>query len=77
MQDTSSPSLKILEPVIFKQYKRIGASNKVQLGDKLLDVSDDFRLYITTKLNNPDFGSEISSKTLLLNFVITQEGLED
>jgi len=36
-----------------------------------------FRLYITTKLRNPHYLPDISVKVVLLNFMITPNGLED
>jgi dynein heavy chain, axonemal len=37
----------------------------------------DFRFYITTKLRNPHYLPEVSTKVTLLNFMITFEGLSD
>lgn len=36
-----------------------------------------FRFYITTKLKNPHYLPEIAVKVVLLNFMITPNGLED
>ncbi|CAL1288615.1 unnamed protein product, partial [Larinioides sclopetarius] len=49
----------------------------VQLGDSSIEFNKDFRLYITTKLRNPHYLPEISTKVSLINFMITPEGLED
>ncbi len=46
-------------------------------GDNVIEYSSDFRLYITTKLRNPHYLPELSTKVTLLNFMITPEGLED
>ena len=47
------------------------------VGDNVIEYSSDFRLYITTKLRNPHYLPELSTKVTLLNFMITPEGLED
>ncbi len=47
------------------------------IGDNVIEYSSDFRLYITTKLRNPHYLPELSTKVTLLNFMITPEGLED
>lgn len=43
----------------------------------IIEHSDNFRFYITTKLRNPHYLPEISVKVTLLNFMITPEGLQD
>ena len=49
----------------------------IKLGDNSIEYSSDFRLYFTTKLRNPHYLPELSTKVTLLNFMITPEGLED
>lgn len=49
----------------------------IRLGDLIVEFNPNFRFYITTKLRNPHYLPEISTKVLLLNFMITLEGLED
>lgn len=44
---------------------------------EVLTYSEDFRFYITTKLRNPHYLPELSTKVTLLNFMITQAGLQD
>jgi dynein heavy chain len=34
-----------------------------------------FKLYITTKMQNPHYQPEICIKTTILNFMVTEEGL--
>ena len=54
-----------------------GGVNIMKLGDKEVEYNPDFRFYITTKLRNPHYLPELSTKVSLLNFMITPEGLED
>lgn len=56
---------------------KTGTIDMVQLGDTSVEFNKDFRLYITTKLRNPHYLPEISTKISLINFMITPEGLED
>jgi len=49
----------------------------IKLGENVIEYSDDFRFYMTTKLPNPHYLPEVSTKVNLLNFMITVEGLED
>jgi len=72
--DELDPSL---ESVLLKQtFKQAGAIC-IKLGENILEYSEDFRFYITTKLPNPHYMPETSTKVTLLNFMITPEGLED
>jgi len=56
---------------------RSGGFTKIKFGDKLINYSEDFKLYITTKLPRPHFSPEVSVMVTLLNFRVTREGLED
>lgn len=47
------------------------------LGDKEIDVDDNFRMYLTTKLSNPTLDPSIYAKALVINYAITIDGLEN
>ena len=49
----------------------------IKIGDNIIDYSKNFKLYFTSKLRNPIYTPEISTRVTLLNFTITKEGLED
>ncbi|KAG7196964.1 hypothetical protein KM043_000229 [Ampulex compressa] len=67
----------VLEPVLLKQtFKQAGALC-IKFGDAVIEYHANFRLYITTKLRNPHYLPEIAIRVTLLNFMITQSGLED
>ncbi|KAK7490596.1 hypothetical protein BaRGS_00018199, partial [Batillaria attramentaria] len=66
-----------LEPLLLKQTFKQSGVDMIRLGDAVIEYSFDFRFYITTKLRNPHYLPEISTKVSLLNFMITPEGLED
>lgn len=40
-------------------------------------MSDDFKLYLTTKLANPKYTPEIMGKTMVINYTVTLTGLRD
>eukprot|EP00764_Aduncisulcus_paluster_P008088 gnl/Carplike_NY0171/2637_a3544_383.p1 GENE.gnl/Carplike_NY0171/2637_a3544_383~~gnl/Carplike_NY0171/2637_a3544_383.p1 ORF type:complete len:1624 (-),score=590.72 gnl/Carplike_NY0171/2637_a3544_383:137-4699(-) len=70
------PALEpILQQQVFKQKGSGGLS--IKLGDQTIPYNTNFRLYITTKLPNPVYAPELCVKVTLLNFAITQRGLED
>ena len=66
-----------LDPVLNHDHFKQGGSLMVRLGDNVVDWHPDFRLYITTKLRNPHYTPEVCTKVLLLNFMITPDGLQD
>lgn len=39
-------------------------------------MSAEFRLYLTTKLPNPSYTPEISTKAMIINFAVKMSGLE-
>jgi dynein heavy chain len=63
----------LLENVLLKRV--IGGA--IKLGDATVEYNSGFRLYITTSLRNPHYPPETCVKVNLLNFMATQEGLED
>ncbi|XP_015178312.1 PREDICTED: dynein heavy chain 7, axonemal, partial [Polistes dominula] len=66
-----------LEPLLLKQTFKSGGAICIKVGDSIIEYSDNFRFYITTKLRNPHYLPEVIVKVTLLNFMITPIGLED
>jgi dynein heavy chain len=66
-----------IEPLLLKQTFKQGGVMCIRLGDSTIEYSKDFRFYITTKLPNPHYLPETAVKVTLLNFMITQDGLQD
>jgi dynein heavy chain len=66
-----------LEPILLKQVFKKSNVSVIKFGDGEIEYSDRFRFYVTTKLRNPHYLPEVSTKVCLLNFMITPEGLED
>ncbi|XP_050636999.1 dynein axonemal heavy chain 1 [Macaca thibetana thibetana] len=66
-----------LEPVLLKQTYKQQGNTVLKLGDTVIPYHEDFRMYITTKLPNPHYTPEISTKLTLINFTLSPSGLED
>ncbi|XP_018800561.1 PREDICTED: dynein heavy chain 6, axonemal [Bactrocera latifrons] len=49
----------------------------LKLGDVVIDYDPHFKLYMTTKLANPHYLPEICINVTLVNFLVTESGLED
>ena len=43
----------------------------IKLGDSVIPYHDDFKFYITTKLPNPHYTPEVSTKVTLMNFTLS------
>ena len=47
------------------------------MGDKELTLDPKFNLFLHTKLSNPHYPPEIQAEATLINFTVTEAGLED
>ncbi|XP_052086994.1 dynein axonemal heavy chain 1-like isoform X4 [Mytilus californianus] len=66
-----------LEPILLKQTFKQQGSLVIKLGDAIIPYHQDFKFYITTKLPNPHYTPEVSTKVTLVNFTLSPSGLED
>lgn len=66
-----------LDNILDRNYIRMGTLYKVLIGDKEIDINGGFRLYLTTKLSNPNYSPEVSARTSVIDFAVTMKGLED
>ncbi|KAF0775909.1 hypothetical protein AaE_000392, partial [Aphanomyces astaci] len=76
MQDIQEELDPSLEPILNKSIVKVGNREVLRIGDKELDYNRDFRFYLTTKLHNPHYTPEVSTKTTIVNFVVKEQGLE-
>jgi dynein heavy chain len=67
----------MFDPVLLKNVVSKGRSKFILLGDKAVTFDPGFRFYLLTKLGNPTFSPELSAKTTIIDFSVTQKGLED
>lgn len=67
----------MLDPLLSKQIEKKSNELLIKFGDKLITYSNDFKFYITTKMPAPHYSPEVCVKVTILNFMVTQEGLQD
>lgn len=75
IENTKEEIDSILDPVLSKQIFKMGGVLSIKIGDNIFDYSKNFKLYFTSKLRNPHFTPEISTRVTILNYTITKEGL--
>eukprot|EP01041_Mallomonas_annulata_P002980 gene2980-5847_t len=67
----------ILIPILEKQIIIRAKSKYISISGKMCDFVDDFRLYMCTRLPNPHFSPEDQSRCTIVDFTVTQKGLEE
>lgn len=67
----------ILDPLLSRQFVKKGKQLTVKLGSEDVDLSPAFQLYLQTKLSNPHYKPETAAQCTIINFIVTEAGLED
>jgi dynein heavy chain len=66
----------MLDPILEKQIIVKGRAKLIKISDTDCDYDDQFRLYMTSRLSNPHFSPELAAKATIIDFTVTQGGLE-
>ena len=67
----------VIQPVYSRAVIRKGKTKYIKMGDNELVLHPDFNLFLHTKLSNPHYPPEIQAECTLINFTVTESGLED
>jgi len=67
----------VLQPVVSRNTIKRGNKRLVKLGDKEITLHANFRFFMQTKLSNPHYPPEVQAETTVINFTVTEDGLED
>lgn len=67
----------VIQPVYARAIIKKGKSSYIKMGDKELSLDPAFKLIFQTKLSNPHYPPEIQAECTLINFTVTEKGLED
>ncbi|XP_062957128.1 dynein axonemal heavy chain 11 [Cynocephalus volans] len=64
----------VLDPLLGRNTIKKG--KYIRIGNKECEFNNNFRLILHTKLANPHYKPELQAQTTLLNFTVTEDGLE-
>ncbi|KJP89460.1 hypothetical protein AK88_00903 [Plasmodium fragile] len=67
----------ILDSVLEKQIIKKGKKNYILIENNLINFDENFNLFMTTNLPNPNYSPEIYAKCCVIDFTVTVKGLED
>jgi len=68
----------LIDPIMEKNYIIKGGRKYVRIGSEDVDINEkDFRLFLTTKLPNPNYSPEVMGKASCINYTVTLNGLKD
>lgn len=67
----------LLDPLLSKQFVKKGKNLQVKIGSEDIEIMSSFKLYLQTKLINPHYKPETAAQCTIINFIVTESGLED
>lgn len=67
----------LLEPLLSRSITQKGKHFYINLGGDQIDYNTNFKLFLNCKLTNPHFKPEIAAQCTIINFIVTEGGLED
>ena len=67
----------VLDPLLSRQFVKKGKFFTVKLGSEDVEINSCFKLYLQTKLYNPHYKPETAAQCTIINFIVTESGLED
>ncbi|KXS19215.1 hypothetical protein M427DRAFT_507867 [Gonapodya prolifera JEL478] len=67
----------MLNPILNKAITKQGGRLLIKLGEKEVEYNPEFQLYLTTPISNPQYTPEIFAKAAVINFAVSERGLED
>jgi dynein heavy chain len=77
LQDVGENIDPTLDNVLQKSLIQHGRRWAVKFGQNEIEYNTKFRLFITTRLPNPHYTPEISTKVNVVNFIVVETGLEE
>ncbi|TWW60421.1 Dynein heavy chain 10, axonemal [Takifugu flavidus] len=76
-QDVDEYIDPVIDSVLEKNVKGAEGRQVIVLGDKEVEYDPNFKLYLNTKLANPKYSPSVFGKSMVINYTVTLNGLED
>jgi len=67
----------MLDPLLEKEFIIKGSRISIVISDKNMDFDSNFKVFFITRLPNPNFSPELQAKVTVVDFTVTQKGLEE
>lgn len=67
--------LSVLDPLLSQQFYKSAGVTMVKIGDNAVEYCKDFKLFMTSKISNPNYSPETYAKVNIINFMLTEEAL--
>lgn len=67
----------MIDPILEKNFVKEAGVTMLPMGDQKIVYNEDFRMFLTTKIANPNYTPEVFGKTMIINFSVTMPGLRD
>lgn len=77
LEDVQEHLDNFLEPLLLKQFVNLNRRKMIKIGDRDIEFDPHFKLFLSTKLANPQFLPEIFIRVCVINFTVTEQGLEE
>ena len=77
MPDVGEDIDPTLYPLLEKAVVKVLGRWMIKLGSKDIEYNDKFRMFITTRMSNPHYTPDVSTRVSLINFTVKESGLEE
>jgi len=77
LQDVGEEIDPTLDNVLNGSLIQAGKKAYVKFGEKEIEYNRKFRIYITTRMGNPVYPPEVTTKVAVVNFTVKESGLEE
>lgn len=77
MPDVGEDIDPTLYPILEKSFKKTLGKLMIKVGNKEIEYNEKFKLFITTRISNPNYTPDVSTRVCLINFTVKESGLEE